>query len=63
MTIFEKREWRKRRGISLTRSFWRREQTKERINNKIEVCQNNADRIIAKLRKQYDIVWRRQYER
>jgi len=36
MTIFEKREWRKRRGILLTRAFFRREEKKAKISKKIE---------------------------
>ena len=50
MTIFEKREWRKRRGVSLSRAFWRREEKKRKIRRKIE-----------KLEKQYEIVGERRY--
>ena len=63
MTIFEKREWRKWRRIFLTNEYRRREQKKNRILRKIEKIKNQAEQRIARLRKQYDIVWRRPYAR
>ena len=56
MTIFEKREWRKRRGISLTRAFFRREEKRLRTCKKIRLK-------IDKLEKQYETVLRRPYAR
>ena len=63
MTIFEKREWRKWRRTFLTNEYRRREQKKNRILRKIEKIKNQAEQRIARLRKQYDIVWRRPYDR
>ena len=51
MTIFEKREWRKRRGVLLTRAIRRREEKEDRIRSKI-------GRKIEKLAKQYEAVGR-----
>ena len=59
MTIFEKREERKRRGKFLTRAFWRREQTKERIRRKIKKCREQANRRVVRLEELYETVGRR----
>ena len=56
MTIFEKREWRKRRGILLTRGYFRREEKRLRTCKKIH-------RKIEKLEKLFEKVMRRPYAR
>jgi len=56
MNIEEKREWRKRRGVSLTRGFFRREEKRLRTCKKIRLK-------IDKLEKQYETVLRRPYAR
>ena len=62
MTILEKREWRKRRGVSLTRAFFRREEKKARIRRKIKKCREQANRRVTRLEELYETVGRRPYE-
>jgi len=59
MTIFEKREWRKRRAVFFTREFRRRELKKARILRKMQKCWKQALQRVAKLDKQYEAVGRR----
>ena len=59
MTIFEKRIWRKQRGVSFSRAFWRREQTKEKICRKIKKCREQANRRVVRLEELYETVGRR----
>ena len=56
MDIFEKQIWRRKRGVSLLRVFFRREEKRLRTCKKIR-------KKIDKLEKLYETVLRRPYER
>ena len=59
MDIFEKQIWRRKRGVSFSRAFWRREEKKARIRRKIKKCREQANRRVVRLEELYETVGRR----